>query len=116
MSQRIAQSSWLLVTGMQPFDDAFVQLFESEYQRLFRYLDRLAGDPDLAADLAQEAFIRLYRRGAMPERPGVWLITVALNLFRNIRSTSTRRSRLLMGTRATAALSPSPAPSEQEND
>jgi RNA polymerase sigma factor (sigma-70 family) len=78
-----------------PFDEAFVVLFKRELPRLFRYLDRLSGEPDLATDLAQEAFIRLYRRGVMPERPEVWLVTVALNLFRNTRSTSSRRLRLL---------------------
>jgi RNA polymerase sigma factor (sigma-70 family) len=77
------------------FGETFEQLFESEYPRLFRYLDRLSGEPDLAADLAQEAFIRLYRRGAMPDRPAVWLATVALNLFRNARTTAGRRKRLL---------------------
>jgi RNA polymerase sigma-70 factor (ECF subfamily) len=77
------------------FDDVFSRIFEAEYHRLYRYLDRASGDPDLAADLAQEAFIRLYRRGAMPDHPGVWLITVALNLFRNVSSTATRRKRLL---------------------
>jgi RNA polymerase sigma-70 factor, ECF subfamily len=77
------------------FDESFVLLFEAQFPRLFRYLDRLSGEPDLAADLAQEAFIRLYRRGVMPERPEVWLVTVALNLFRNTRSTSSRRLRLL---------------------
>jgi RNA polymerase sigma-70 factor (ECF subfamily) len=74
---------------------SFEELFQTEYPRLFRYLDRLSGEPDLAADLAQEAFIRLYRRGVMPDRPRVWLVTVALNLFRNIRSTTSRRRRLL---------------------
>jgi RNA polymerase sigma-70 factor (ECF subfamily) len=78
-----------------PFDEMFVLLFEAQFPRLFRYLDRLSGEPDLAADLAQEAFIRLYRRGTMPERPELWLVTVALNLFRNWRSTSSRRLRLL---------------------
>jgi RNA polymerase sigma factor (sigma-70 family) len=80
---------------MWPFEGAFVELFEAEFSRLFRYLDRLSGDPDLAADLAQETFIRLYRRGSMPDSPEVWLVTVALNLFRNARSTTSRRLRLL---------------------
>jgi RNA polymerase sigma-70 factor (ECF subfamily) len=78
-----------------PFDEAFVLLFEAQFPRLFRYLDRLSGEPDLAADLAQEAFIRLYRRGTMPERPELWLVTVGLNLFRTARSTRSRRLRLL---------------------
>jgi RNA polymerase sigma factor (sigma-70 family) len=77
------------------FDEAFVAVFEAEYPRLFRYLDRLSGEPDLAADLAQEAMIRLHRRGAMPDHPGLWLLTVAMNLFRNVRSTTARRRRLL---------------------
>lgn len=87
------------------FDAAFGELFDLEYPRVFRYLNRISGDPDLAADLAQDAFIRLYRRGSMPDRPGVWLITVAMNLFRNVRSTSARRQRLLTaaGTEETLA-------------
>jgi RNA polymerase sigma factor (sigma-70 family) len=77
------------------FDESFVLLFDAQFPRLFRYLDRLSGEPDLAADLAQEAFIRLYRRGTMPEQPELWLVTVALNLFRNARSTRSRRRHLL---------------------
>ena len=79
------------------FDALFSELFEREFSRLFRYLDRLSGEPDLAADLAQEAFIRLYQRGSMPERPIPWLVTVAMNLFRNVRTSQVRRARLLAG-------------------
>jgi RNA polymerase sigma-70 factor (ECF subfamily) len=80
---------------------------------LFRYLDRLCGEPELAADLVQDAFLRLYQRGSMPEQPGAWLITVAMNLFRNDRSTRARRRRLLTPFRAEASLSdPPPAPGE----
>src|SRR5689334_9495610 len=79
------------------FDEDFERLFRTELPPLFRYLDRLSGEPDLAADLVQEAFVRLHRRGEMPERPQLWLVTVALNLFRNARSTDSRRRRLLTG-------------------
>ena len=79
------------------FDALFSELFEREFSHLFRYLDRLSGEPDLAADLAQEAFIRLYQRGSMPERPIPWLVTVAMNLFRNVRTSQVRRARLLAG-------------------
>lgn len=96
-----------------PFQDRFVALFETEFHRLFRYLDRLSGEPELAADLAQEAFVRLHRRGSMPDRPEVWLITVALNLFRNVKSTAARRRRLLTMARAEAVLAdPMPTPDE----
>lgn len=98
------------------FEDRFRELFQAEFPRLFRYLDRLSGEPDLAADLAQEAFVRLYDRGEMPDRPGVWLITVALNLFRNVKSTQARRRRLLTVARGESLLAdPVPMPG-QSND
>lgn len=93
------------------FDQHFAALFEAHFQRLFRYLDRLSDDPDLAADLVQEAFVRLYRRGSLPDAPAAWLISVALNLFRNKRSSQVRHRRLLTPTRAEGAHSdPSPSP------
>lgn len=93
--------------------DAFVALFDAHFPRLFRYLDRLSGEPDLAADLAQEAFVRLYRRGSSPDAPAAWLITVATNLFRNARSKHARRLRLLTADRGAAVLAdPPPAPGQ----
>jgi RNA polymerase sigma factor (sigma-70 family) len=99
------------------FDHAFEQLFEHEFARVFRYLDRLSGEPDLAADLAQEAFIRLYQRGSMPERPIPWLVTVAMNLFRNVRTSQVRRARLLAGARMAMAVADPPVlPERDETD
>ena len=93
------------------FHEAFVEVFEAQFQRLFRVFDRLSGDPDLAADLVQEAFIRLYRRGAMPDMPASWLLTVAMNLFRNSRTRRSRRLTLLTRERAASVHSdPPPAP------
>ena len=37
----------------------FDALFEAVYPALFRYCNRMTGDPDQAEDLAQEAFFRL---------------------------------------------------------
>lgn len=78
----------------RPFPELLEEVHDAHYASIFRYLDRLSGDPDLAADIAQEAFVRLFRRGSLPERPDRWLVTVALNLFRNERSTVRRRERL----------------------
>jgi len=93
------------------FSDSFVDLFHEHFHRLFRYLDRLTGDPDLASDLAQETFLRLYARGAQPDRPAAWLITVATNLFRNARAKTARRERLLTPARGEELLAdPAPSP------
>ena len=77
------------------FDAEFCRVFESRFPSLSRYLDRLTGDAALAADVAQETFIRLYRRGAMPDDVPGWLVSVANNLVRDEHRRSTRRLRLL---------------------
>jgi RNA polymerase sigma-70 factor (ECF subfamily) len=79
---------------IRSYSELVREAHDAHYASIFRYLDRLSGDPDLAADIAQEAFVRLFRRGSLPERPDRWLVTVALNLFRNERSTARRRERL----------------------
>jgi RNA polymerase sigma-70 factor (ECF subfamily) len=94
------------------FHDQFTALFEASFPRLYRFLDRLSGEPELAADLAQEAFVRLYRRGELPDEPEAWLVTVAMNLFRNARSTRSRRRLLL--TPARGAISHADAPPSPE--
>ena len=45
------------------FHEQFTALFAAHHARLFRYLNRLLHDADLAADIAQSAFIKLYQRG-----------------------------------------------------
>jgi RNA polymerase sigma-70 factor (ECF subfamily) len=62
---------------------------------LFRYVDRWCGDAALAADVAQETFIRLYQRGRLPEEPRPWLVSVANNLLRDEHRRVTRRKVLL---------------------
>lgn len=96
-----------------PFHDRFVELFDAHFHRLYRFLDRLSGEPELAADLAQEAFVKLYTRGSFPDEPEAWLITVAMNLFRNVKSKRARRRRLLTVARAEAVLADPPPPPGQ---
>ena len=98
------------MTERNDFEAAFRRLFDEQFASLFRYLDRLSGDPDLAADLAQEAFVRLYRRGEVPDDPRAWLGTVASNLFRDERRRASRRLRLLASQPAELTLgAPPPA-------
>lgn len=73
------------------FDAVFARLYPS----LFRYLQRLTGDDDVAEDIAQESFVRLLKQ-PLPEaeiRP--WLFTVAMNLVRDRARKNDRRQRLL---------------------
>jgi RNA polymerase sigma-70 factor (ECF subfamily) len=90
-----------------------VGLFNAHFHRIYRYLDRLSGEPDLAADLVQQAFVKLYRRGSLPDAPEAWLISVAMNLFRNETAARSRRRRLLTPARGERAhADPPPSPEE----
>jgi RNA polymerase sigma-70 factor (ECF subfamily) len=83
-------------------------LFREHHAPLVRYLVRLTGDPDLAADAAQEAFARLVSHPPRDERPRAWLFTVATNVVRATANRANRRRRLLEGgvARAPAADAP----------
>jgi RNA polymerase sigma-70 factor (ECF subfamily) len=60
-----------------------------------RYLARYTGDADLAEDLAQETFVRLYHRPpADRSEPRRWLFTVATNLARDAHRVARRRDEL----------------------
>jgi len=93
------------------FHERFAELFEAHFGRIYRYLNRLSGDRELAADVAQEAFVRLYQRGSVPDTPVAWLISVAMNLFRNEASARSRRLKLLTPARGESVLGdPPPSP------
>lgn len=83
------------VGGEHSFRGQIEELFRTQHARLLRVLVRLSGEAELAADLTQEAFVSLMRRGSMPDAPEAWLITVALNRLRNERAKASRRGRLL---------------------
>ena len=64
---------------------AFEALVERRYEALRRYLARLVGDGEIAADLTQETFLRAYQ--ALPRlgddsNVGSWLYRIATNLAR----------------------------------
>ena len=73
-------------------------LYRTHHAPLVRYLTRLSGDPDLADDAAQEAFVRLAERPPADERElRAWLFTVATNVVRDARRTGRRRAEILAG-------------------
>ena len=79
------------------------KLFLEHYDGLYRYLVRLTGDPDLAADAAQEAFVRLVERPPQDRHVRAWLYAVATNV---VRDTARARARWLTLLRATPERAP----------
>jgi RNA polymerase sigma-70 factor (ECF subfamily) len=63
--------------------------------RVGRFLVRLTANPDLAADLAQETFLRVYLEAGRYRDTGrfsTWLFQIALNLARDAGRRSARRT------------------------
>ncbi len=56
--------------------------FEDYRAPLFRYLVRLVGNEERAADLLQDTFVRALRAagGPVPDNPSAWLYRIATNL------------------------------------
>lgn len=75
----------------------FESLFDGVYPALFRYCNRLTGDPDVAADVAQESFVRFLDKEieGEPKAVRVWLFKVATHLIRDRARTTSNRRRLL---------------------
>lgn len=81
---------------------AFEQLMTRYQDRLIRVLEHLVGRRDLAEDLAQDVFLRVYRsrkRYVPGAKFSTWLFTIANNVASNaLRSLSRRREVNLSGT------------------
>lgn len=76
----------------------FDAVFAGLYPSLFRYLQRLTGDADVAEDIAQEAFVRLLGQKLPEAEARPWLFAVATNLVRDRARKQERRERLLKAT------------------
>lgn len=86
-------------------------LFARHHGSLVRYLVRLTGDPDVASDIAQEAFVRMLEQDAPPAEPRPWLFRVATNLVRDVGRKARRHRELGTADRLRRAHSdPPPAP------
>ncbi len=72
-------------------------LFDEQFPPLYRYCLRMTGEPDLAQDVAQEAFVRLVRDEVEGPEPALkaWLFRVASNLVRDRWRVTENRRRLL---------------------
>lgn len=81
-------------------DGTFEDLVRSHQDRLYSGIRRLVGDPELAADLSQDTFIRAYKAlcGYPPSRVRQlklrgWLWSIALNVVRSNARSQSRRPR-----------------------
>jgi RNA polymerase sigma-70 factor, ECF subfamily len=77
----------------------FEQIMQRHEREIMRYLLRVSGNREDAADLFQETWLRAYRAYPRLEstravRP--WLYTIALNLWRNRARDGTRRARVIV--------------------
>lgn len=96
----------------------FESVFDGVYPALFRYCQRLTGDPDVADDIAQEAFVRFLDRGieGEPKAVRVWLFKVATHLVRDGVRTRDNRRRLLTVNPVKPSARTSPDAQLEQND
>lgn len=71
------------------------QLFNEHHQPLCRYLLRFTGDTDLAAEAAQEAYMKAIEKPPVTGYTKAWLYTVATNAAREAARTRQRRWRII---------------------
>src|SRR4051812_19021101 len=71
------------------------RLFNDHAHSLYRYLVRLTGDPDVAADGVQSTFLRLIEGRARRTVERAWLFKVATNVVLEDLRGRHRRARLL---------------------
>ena len=88
-------------------------LFAEHHSALVRYLSRWTGDPDLAADAAQEAFVKLMERPPKPGQTRAWLFRVGTNAARESARTHTRRTKLLEAAPSRVGMGDAPPDPEQ---
>lgn len=76
----------------------FAKMVRAESPRLLHYATRLCGDPDEAADLAQEAWVIAFRKREAFRGSGAlysWLISICRSAFLSYRRTSRRKEEIL---------------------
>lgn len=97
----------LSTTEPSTTDAAFQRLYRSEYAAVVRLARLLTGSESGAEDLAQEAFVSLYRQGDKVKNPPALLRTITVNLSRSWhRSRARSQLRLVRHGPSADSLSP----------
>ena len=73
---------------------AFTAFYNEHFRSVSGYAQSLTGDPAAAADVAQEAFTRLFMRWNRVRDPRTWVFFVATNLTRDHWRRAARERRL----------------------
>ncbi len=96
--ESLADEHRLIVAAQQGDRPAFARLVEHYWDRLYRWLYRLARDPHAAEDLTQETFMKAFaglKRFQAGTNFSAWLFRIAHNNFANhCRSTTRTREDL----------------------
>lgn len=107
--RRAATLTIVPVDGADGRDVDFEAAFDSHQASLFRYVHRLVGDPDIAADVVQESYVRLLDHPLPDDEVRRWLFAVATNLVRDDARMRSRRQRLLAERYAQSDMARDPA-------
>jgi len=92
-------------------DAAFAELVSSYQDRLISIFTNMMQQGDVAEDLAQEVFMRIYRARAGYEptaKFSTWLFRIANNLVSNTRRSKGRRKEVAITIRDSGPLGPRP--------
>lgn len=76
---------------------SFDEIFRRYHTEVYRYVQRLIGEREEAADITQETFRRLLEADERPDDVKAWLVTVALNQVRDRARKRSRRRELASG-------------------
>ena len=79
-------------------NDAFERLMRKHYRSVLNFIARFIGTAEVAEDLTQEVFLRIYRnrlRYAPKARFRTWMFTIARNLSLNEIRRSTRSGEMI---------------------
>lgn len=77
---------WMTRIALVGDEKAFEQIVGRYQQRVRRFFLAVSGDPELSDDLAQETFIRVWRRAGSFRHLSAfstWLYSIAINLWRD---------------------------------
>ena len=106
----------LAVPGAEAGIGTVEQCFAAHHEAIYRFVFWMGADPDEAADIVQEVFVRAHRAwGTLRSRPAVrgWLLRIAGNLAKDRWKRQRREERAVETLGRGLAACPSVSPDEE---